>query len=214
MSVKSQILDGSGSGYSAQVGANHALLVQLLPETSRGVPPSDLSSLRLLREFFVDSSGSSLQRVNGSVTPVEFSIRASSTTTKWITGFRQIIQSADTQIATQDFRRYSITAAPGLTNGIQIEALQGGITVPIASAPIQKLGDYLNYANSFVSLAAAITAAIDYIQFDFDLPKPIVLTAGSTDRLTIRIRDDLTAALSAPPDGTQYAIATGYQETT
>lgn len=212
MSVKSLLQDGTGTDRMASVTQQNALLVQLVPQTSRGVPVGDLSNLRQLRAPLVNSAGSLSQIVNGSVTPVDFAVSASPGITKWITSFRVVIQGQDTQIATQDFRRYAQTVAPGLTNGIQIEAVQGGITTAIAALPVQKIGDYLNYATSFVSFAAAISATVDYLQFDFALPTPVVLTPGSTDRLVMRIRDNLTTSLAAA-DSAQYAIATGYQET-
>jgi hypothetical protein len=211
VSIKTRIHDGLGTDRTATVTPANALLVQVLPETSRGVPASDLSSLRLLQEFFVNS-GSSNQVVNGSVTPVEFSVQAASLVTKWITGFRLIIEGNNFELATSNFRSYGATVA-GLTNGVQIEAVQSGVTTNIAAEPILVAGDYLNYADDFVNIVNAISAQADYLQFTFVFDQPVVLTEGSTDRLLIRIRDDLTAAIvaaGAPPR--QYAIARGYQE--
>lgn len=212
MSIKTRIHDGLGTDRTASVTPANALLVQVLPETSKGVPASELSSLRLLQEFFVDGTGSSNQVVNGSVTPVEFSIRAASLVTKWITGFRLNIEGNNFELATSNFRGYGALVA-GLTNGIQIQAEQGGVATNIAAEPILIAGDYLNYAADFVNIVNAITAQADFLQFTFTFDQPIVLTEGSTDRLVIRIRDDLTAAIvaaGAPPR--QYAIARGYQE--
>lgn len=190
----------------------NALLVQVLPETSKGVPSADLSNLRQLRAFFVDAGGSSDQRVDGSVTPVEFSVSASAGVTKWITGFRVVIEANQFELATADFRGYGAVIAPGLLNGIQIETLQSGIVTPIASEPIRASGDFLNYAEGFTNFVNAISAQADYLQFVFSFPVPVVLTEGSTDRLTMRIRDNLVAALVSTATPRQYAIATGYQE--
>lgn len=210
MSVKTRIHDGTGTGRTAVVTPSNALLVQVLPETSKGVPPEDLSNLRLFREFLTNA-GSSDQRVNGSVTPVEFSINAVAGATKWITGFRVVIEADGFELATSDFREYGATTT-GLTNGIQIEAVQGGNTVPIAAEPIRIAGDYLNYADDFVNLVNAISAQSDYLQFTFTFDTPIVLTEGSTDRLIMRIRDNLITALVSTATPRQYAIARGYQE--
>lgn len=214
MSVKTRIHDGLGSGRTANVTPQNALLVQVLPETSKGVPPADLSNLRFLQEFFLDSLGSSDQRVNGSVTPVEFFVAAGAGVTKWITSFKMIIESNSFELATANFRDYGATLNPGLPNGIQIEAFQGGTTTAIAPEPIRIAGDYLQYADSFTNFVNAITAQADYLQVNFTFETPIVLTAGSTDRITIRIRDNLTAALTAAPvtAARQYALARGYQE--
>lgn len=213
MTVKTRIADGLGSQREASVTPQNALLVQVLPETSKGVPPADLSNLRLLQEFFTTSLGSSDQRVNGSVTPVVFSVRAAAGITKWITGFRIFIEADGFEIQTQDFREYgAVTAPPGLPNGIQIEAFQAGITVPVAAEPIRTAGDYLQYAASHLNFVNVITAQSDYYAVDFVLSTPIVLTGGSTDAVIIRIRDNLVAALVSSGTPRQYAIARGYQE--
>lgn len=211
MSLRSRIVDGLGSAREVSVTPNNALLVQTLPDTSKGVPPADLSNLRLLQEFFVDSLGSSDQRVNGSVTPVEFSVSAAAALTKWITGFRIIIEADNFELGTSDFREYG-TVVAGLPNGIQIETFQGGITTSISPEPIRTAGDYLNYAVRFVNFTNAISAQSDYLQIVFDFDKPVVLTEGSTDRLIIRIRDNLIAALVSTATPRQYALARGYQE--
>lgn len=212
MSIKTRIHDGLGSGLTANVTPKNALLVQVLPETSKGVPPADLSNLRFLQEFFVTSGGSSDQRVNGSVSPVEFSVTAGVGVTKWITDFRIIIEANAFELATSNFRDYGATLNPGLTNGVQIETFQNGQTVPISTEPIRIAGDYLQYADNFTNFVNAITAQADYLQLNFTLPTPVVLTEGSTDRITIRIRDNMLLALVSSATPRQYAIARGYQE--
>jgi hypothetical protein len=212
MSVKTRIHDGLGTSRTVAVTPSNALLVQVLPETSKGVPPADLSNLKLLQEFLVDSTGSSDQRVNGSVTPVEFSVTASASRTKWITGFRIIIEGDGFELASADFRDYGAVGSPGLTNGIEIEAFQGGVTTSIAAEPIRNAGDYLNYADDFTNFVNAVSSQSDYLMFMFEFATPVVLTEGSTDRLTIRIRDNLITAITSTATPRQYAIARGYQE--
>jgi hypothetical protein len=159
----------------------------------------------------VQPTGSESQIVDGSVSSVEFSVSADTGITKWITGFRIIIQGQTTDISTQDFRRYAQTAA-GLANGVDIEAVQSGATTVITGAgAVQRMGEYLRYSGDFVNITSAISANVDYLHFDFDFDTPVVLAEGSSDRLLIRINDDLTAALAAA-DSAQFAIARGYQE--
>jgi hypothetical protein len=213
MSVKTEIQDGGGTSRTAGVTEARALLVSTLPTSSRGIPPGDLSNLRQLREFFTDSAGVSNQRVDGSTTPVEYTVNAGLGVTKWITGFRMIIEANGFEIATADFRDYGATGAPGLPNGIDIEAFQGGVTTSISASPIQTAGDYLNYADEFTNFVNAITSQADYLQFVFRFDQPVVLTVGSADRLIIRINDDLVTALQSTVGAEQYAIARGYQET-
>ena len=212
MSTKGRITDGLGTGRTVAVTPANALLVQVLPDTSIGIPGALLSRYRLLSEFFIDGAGSSNQVVNGSATPVEFSIRASVGLTKWITGFRVIIEGNGFELATANFRAYGAIPDPGLPNGIQIEADQGGVITAIANEPVRITGDYLNYANGFTNFINAITAQADYLQFVFRFEQPIVLTAASTDRVIIRIRDNLIAAILSSGTPRQYALATGYQE--
>lgn len=212
MSTKGRIADGLGTSRTVAVTPANALLVQVLPETSIGIPGNLLAGYRLLSEFFTDAGGSSNQVVNGSGTPVEFAIRATTGVTKWITGFRIIIEGNNFELATADFRRYGAIVAPGLTNGIEIQADQGGIVTDIAGDPVQNTGDYLNYADGFTNFVNAITAQADYLQFTFRFERPIVLTAASNDRVIIRIRDNLTLAVLSSGTPRQYALATGYQE--
>ena len=213
MSVKTEIKDGRGTGRTANVTSQNALLVSVLPQSSKGIPPDDLASLRQLREFFTDSGGSEDQRVDGSVTPVEFKVLAAASVTKWITGFRLIVQGQNTDLSTQEFRRYSQTVA-GLTNGVDIETFQGGVTtIFTAAGAVQTMGQYLRYSDDFVNIIAAITPSIDYLHFDFKFDQPVVLAEGSSDAVIIRINDDLTASFGVPSSDTaQFAIARGYQE--
>jgi hypothetical protein len=213
VSVKSEIKDGSGTGRAANVTSSNALLVSVLPQTSKGIPPNDLAALRQLREFFVDSVGSEDQRVDGSTSAVEFSVSAETGITRWVTGFRLIIQGQNTDMSSNDFRRYSATSG-GLTNGVDIEAIQGGVTTAITGAgAVADMGQYLRYADDFLNIVSAISANVDYLHFDFTFDQPVVLTEGTSDRLLIRVNDDLTSAYNVPSaDTAQFAVARGYQE--
>ena len=210
MSAKVEIKDGTGSSALAQVAASsNALLTQRLPETAKGLEPSLIANLRELSAFFVDTTGSAAQNVDGSVTPVEFSISASPEKTKWVVGFRLIIEGASLTFASNDFRRYGAAAtAPGLTNGVLIQTEQQGAVVNISAEPINILGDYLDYAQGFTNFTNAISAGVDYVNLDFQLSRPVVLPPGSIDAVKIIIQDDLTAI------DKQVAVARGYQEDT
>jgi len=207
--LKGRIADGSGTNREAYVTEKNALKVQIVPETSKGLPPEDLASIRLLRDYLLNSTGASNMNVNGSVTPVEFKISSSVNITKWITGIRILLEDANLEINTIDFRRFGTATAAStpLTNGVQIEAFQSGETTSISVEPITILGDFLNYADSFTNLVNSISATEDFILFDINFDKPIVLASGGNDTLLIRIRDNLTAINSFK------CIAKGYKET-
>ena len=211
MTARIEIKDGTGSNATAQVSpASNALLVQQLPESGKGVADADLANLRQLREFFEDSLGSNAQNVDGSTTPVEFQIKAGASVTKWISGFRLILEGVNLEIATNDFRRYGAATAANssLPNGVEIELFQSGVTTPITADPVGVIGDYLTYADDFTNLVNSVGTQEDYLAFDFlfESRAPVVLTEGTLDSITIRINDDLTAI------DKQIAIARGYQE--
>lgn len=212
MAVKSEILDGLGSGRTVMVTEASALLVSTIPETARGMDPSYLNNLLTLVETFKNAAGSDDQVVDGSTTPVEFSIQAEPGVTKWITGFRMVIQGSALDIASNTIRKYS-QAAAGLSNGIDIEAFQAGVTTPLAPSPVQTIADYFLYQREFVSLSSAISAQEDLLTFDVEFDRPVVLVSGTTDRVTVRINDDLTSALTST-NAKQITIARGWKENT
>lgn len=210
MSVKTEIIDGKGRGRSAEVTPGGTLLVTPQTETARGIDPARLANQLVLSERFTDENGSSEQVVDGSVTPVDFSIRAEQGVTKWVTGFRLIIIGPNLDISTNQLRRYGAAAA-GLTNGIQIESFQAGETANITANPVQTIADYFLYQDDFLSLVSSISNNEDLLTFDFLFVRPVVLVEGSTDEVIIRIRDDMTAALNTV-NASQFAISRGWKE--
>jgi hypothetical protein len=194
---------------SARVNADGALKV-FVAQSSSDVPIEELTRLRQLREPFVNGGGAEMN-VNGSVAPVEYVVEAEEGFTKWITGVRFLLKDKNMEINTNDFRRFGDAAiAPGLTNGVEFWANQGGTITPFFISPVKKIGGFLDYADDFTNLVNAISSQDDFLSFDFyfDAAAPVVLPAGSTDRLVIKINDDLTTVESF------RAIARGYQEET
>ena len=112
------------------------------------------------------------------------------------------------ELNTADFRRFGTATGAGtpLTNGVQIETFQSGETISVANEPIRTLGDFLRYADSFTNLVNAVGTQDDYVSFDFDLDKPVVLASGGGDSIIVRIRDNLTTVNSF------RCIVRGYQE--
>ena len=211
MSVKTEIKDGLGTSRLAGVTPANALTTVQIPETARGLPTETVANLQVLIEQFTDSTGSASQVVDGSVTPVEFTIGEADGFTKWVTGFRLVIIGPGFDISTNQIRNYGNTGG-GLTNGIDIEVRQSGTVIPVVLTPVQIAADYFPYQAGFLNLVGAITAGDDLLNLDFTFDKPIVISDGSDDRLVIRINDDLTAALNTA-DSQQFAVAKGYKET-
>jgi len=148
--------------------------------------------------------------VDGSVTPVEFVVQASSSRTKWVTAVRLLLNGVYLEIDTNDFRRFgSCTAgATPLVNGVEMFADQGGIITHFFASPVQVIGEFLNYADDFTNLKNSISATSDFLELRFKFDTPVVLTEGSTDRLVVKIADDLTDASFTLFN----ALARGYQE--
>lgn len=205
MPIRNHIEDGGGTGRLTDVTARDALKVQTMPETAVGIPQRVLTALLVEREYLTNAAGSSNLNVNGSVTAVDFSVRAETGVTKWITGFDVLFEDGQMDMSTTEFRRFADAAAT-LTNGILIFAEQSGVTTNIAVDPIQVMGDFFNYADSYVNLVNAVAANTDFLRWTFMLDKPIVIPAGTQDRFVFTIRDDLTAMNSFK------VIARGYKE--
>ena len=210
MTLCTKIEDGLGTGKTAQVTPRNSVLVQVAPVSAAGLSTDDLTSLRLKREYFTDSAGSEAMNVDGSTTPVEFSIESEVRFTKWVTAFRLQLEGTNLDMSTQDFRRFGAATSPNnsLTNGIDIFSVQSGETIDIAVEPIAFAGDFFDYADEYLNLANSIATNEDFLQFRFTLDKPIILPAESADKLVIRINDDLTAIDKI------VAIARGYKEAT
>jgi hypothetical protein len=207
------ILDGGGVNAAARTTENGAALVQCVPVSARGVSKENLASLRVLEELFTTAAGASDQAVDGSTTNVVYCISSEVGVTKWIHGFRMVIKGASLDITSNQLRRYSSLAAPGLTNGIEIETFQSGETTSVAVTPIKTIADFFPYESDHTNLPGAISASEDMLTIDFTFDAPVVLLEGGSDKIIIRIRDDMTAALSST-NAEQYAIAHGYKEST
>lgn len=207
MPIRNFVEDGGGSGRLVDITPRDAMKVQVLPETSVGIPAGVLTSILLLREYLTNSAGSSNLNIDGSVTSVDFTIESEPGVAKWITGFDVLFEDGQLDMSTTEFRRFGDAAAT-LTNGILIFAEQSGVTTNIAVDPIQVMGDFFNYADSYINLINAVAANTDFLRWSFMLDKPIVIPASTTDRFVVRIRDNLTAVNSFK------VIARGYKELT
>lgn len=209
MGINTKILDGAGSGREATVTENFALKVQNVPETSKGLPPDDLANIRLFRDFLKNGTSVNMN-VNGAVTAQEFAISSQLNKTIWLTSVRFIFEDASMEMNTQDFRRFATAtlAGVGLVNGLLFGSVQSGETTDLASEPIQIMGDFFTYADSYLNLINSVGAQEDFLSFDFNFEKPIVLAEGGNDKLYVLVRDDLTGINKF------QVLVRGYQEFT
>lgn len=207
MTIKTHLADGTGTARTVQVLPNNALKVQTVPDSSQGIQPESLANLRLFRGF-LENVGSNDMNVDGSVTEVEFKVESGLNVNIWVTGVRFIFEGINLEMNTNNFRRFGNATTTGtpLTNGLLFQTTQSGETVGLFAEPVVYMGDFFTYADDYLNLINSVGSQEDFLSFDFDFEKPVVLAEGLTDKVFVTVRDDLTAI-----DKFQV-IVRGYQE--
>lgn len=204
--LKQIIADGQGSGRNVGVTTDNALKVSIVSQAANTIPTEQLIRQKQLRRFLLNGTSRDMN-IDGSVTPVEFYVGAEEGVTKWFTGIRIIMHDENMELNTNDFRRFGRAAiTPGLTNGIELFTTQEGIITSLVADAVQTIGDFMKDASDYVNFINAIAAQTDYLHFDLDFDVPVVLPPGTSDRITIKINDDLTALTL------MQARLRGYQE--
>jgi hypothetical protein len=191
--IKSVITDGKGTGKKAMVDDQESLVVSVTT-----CPPLLVQKNKIYRSYLANSAGSTDMRVNGSVTNVEFYVSASGTADRYITQLSFIIADAGATLN-------KFGAITALTNGCKLTYERLGETITIHSA-LKTNWDFvrLSLGNpAFGQLANAFIASnvfgvsegvIPVIDFTKILPPyGIKLDKGSTQRLTLTVRDNCTA---------------------
>lgn len=191
--IKAVIKDGEGSNREAGVTPDHAVKVTVLELRTTDVSAEVLTRRKIYRGF-LEKDGSSNLNVDGSSTAVDFVLTSTNDFSRWITGVRLLFNGVNMEIDTNDFRRFGAATASqtSLTNGIKFFIEQGNVVTEFFIEPIKTLGQFLDYADRFTNLANSIGAQEDFISFDFDFEAPIALPPATSDRIVIRIQDDLT----------------------
>ena len=191
--IKTQLTDPQ-TGNKAKVLGTGAQLVSVSEPSANDLTLEQLTQLKWSAVNFTNSGSEDLN-VDGSVTPVEFTIESVSTSVFFLQKVRFIFHSGDMDFsAGQDIRKFGAAAGTaGLTNGLEFESFQGGIIEPVFLTPIQRMTDFLSYVDDFINVVQGIGVTTDFATFDFSFFQPIVLPADALDKLTICVRDDLTA---------------------
>ena len=194
MAFPAKIEDGTGSKTKAKVTEDHALLVTGIEQNAFFVDDDVLTRYKLLRAFMTNGTSKDMN-VNGSVTPVEFTVTSDVGKVLYITQIRILINGTYFELDTQDFRRFGLATAGGgaLPNGLTLNVEQGGIVTSMFADPVTQTGDFLNYADDFVNLKNSISAQSDFLSFDIHFEKPVVLPESVTDRMVMTVRDNLTS---------------------
>ena len=208
MGFPGYIIDGTGSRRKAKVTLDHALLVTNLDRDGFDTEDAVLTRYKLFRSYLLGPAGSKDMNVNGSSTPVEYSVTSDVGKVLYVTSLRVLLNGTYFELDTQDFRRFGTATTGGspLTNGLTLNAEQGGIVTPLFAEPIQRTGHFMNYADDFVNLKNSVGAQEDFLSFDFHFESPVVLPESVNDRVVMKVQDDLSTILLF-----QVAVR-GYQE--
>lgn len=200
MSIKAEILDGSGKGVSANVDSNRNLSV-----SNSNIPPEkNPSNIRIFRQFFTDDgtpSGSKDMRVVGSLTsPLDFFISASSDSDRYIDSVSFVIADAGATLS----KFGNITA---LTNGVEIlyedpvlgdVVIHDGITSNFdlirlcgKGAPMVSADATAFQAKNVIGASEGYIPILDFSD-QFGIPWGIRIAKGTTLKIKIRVKDDTT----------------------
>lgn len=213
MALPTNIVDGEGTSVRAGVTTKHALKVQVEPFSTKDALETgalaDLLNRGLYRAFFKDTSGSSNLVVNGSAaSPIKFSVAAEEGIVKFLTGIRLFFRDLEASVDANG-GKFGKGFVGGLTNGIRMYTVQGGVETHLLVEPVKTMAEFLYYAEDFVSLKDAI-ASDDIVTFDFAVDAPVILAPGYVDAMNVEIQDNLSGA--SPPLVVFRALARGYRE--
>jgi len=197
MAIKNFIQDGEGTSITAGVTKDHALKVtNLAPSIENLYIDGDLGVLTRTKIYsnYLRGPGESPDlNIDGSVTPVEFTIDAQTDRLISIYNIRFVLNSTQMSLGSAEGRRFASAAAtPGLTNGLEFFIEQGGIVTDIFSAPVKQIADFLNYSDDFYNEAGALGAGMDILIARFDFPYYVNIVPTVVDRVVVRVSDDLT----------------------
>jgi hypothetical protein len=144
------------------------------------------------------SSGSSML-VDGSTTQISYSFSASATKTRYINKIAFIAIATDLQMNGTAFMKNNST----LTNGVKVDITASGVPAQLFNMKVST--DFLAIGN-IESLNQVDVESI--CVFGFEMGGNVVLQAGSTDRINVIIRDDLTTT----GNRVLKAYARGYEQ--
>jgi len=194
-SSKNQIVDGMGTGLKSKVNKFSSLKVY-----NQNIPDIDDPTLLVPKSgFLVDSNQSLDLRVDGSTTPVDFTLNALDKDDVFVSGISFKIADANAQL-----NRFG--NLPSLNNGLQliyksqdlgerilIDAVQTNFDLVRAcqGVPAFSQGTESFRASNIIGGSEGYLPVLK-IKEVFSLPFGLRLKAGTLDQLIVRVRDDLT----------------------
>lgn len=195
MSIKSRILDGTGSNRELEIDSNNAAKV-----VDAGVPPKNLNTvLKPYTSFFKNASDSTDMRVNGATNSVDFFITAESQGDLYIQTLAFTI--SDVGASLNEFG--AITA---LTNGCDLIYQDNELGDVVIASALKSNFDFVQLCNfeptfgtgTAAFLASNVSGASEaYIPIldltdVFGLPYGLRLPQDSDKKLILRIKDDVS----------------------
>ena len=163
------------------------------------------------------NGGSTAMNVNGASTPVEFTLDPGSQLAYRVYALVLTIHSTGMDLAAADFPIFGAVGA-ALTNGIRVFTSRGSpvVNVELFPTPVKKLSDFYRYT-MWPEAGAQISGQTDGVASGTDVVRvvlswpisdPLELRSRSTDKLTVRIADNLTslALFEAHAIGTQVIV--------
>ena len=196
MSIRTNIEDGAGRGYTAKVSKEGFLFTQEAPFP----PASEETKITVYREFLtLNNDGTTNDmRVNGSTTPQRFFINAEPNFDVYITTVSFLIADAGASL-----NEFGGIAA--LTNGCRFyyEDVNGEINIGtnlVSNFEFVRLcqgnpafggGGSAFLANNVVGTSEAFIPVFDFRNFGFKWG--LKLAAGTNNRLILEVNDNVTA---------------------
>lgn len=204
MSVTNKIVDGFGTGNFAKVETGGYLRVQPAP-----FPPDDDRDTQIIfREFLTlnNDGTTSDMRVDGSTTPQLFYIQAEPDSDIYITSLSFLLADTDNAPILEEFG-----ALPALTNGARLYYEDSNGEIDIADSlksnfeivrlcqgtPSFGTGTDAFFAEDVTSGAGNQFAIIPILNFQsvFGFQYGLRLRSGTTNKLVLSVRDNLTGGL-------------------
>ncbi|NBT49980.1 MAG: hypothetical protein EBT12_00230 [Marivivens sp.] len=198
MALDVRIVDGAGGRGKGALDLGGGLTVTMNPYPAH----SDVDITKIYRENLKNSAGSEDMRVDGSTTPVEFSVSADPEVDIFITTVSFLISDAGATL--KDFG-----ALAELTNGCDFYYSNSQGEVNIATGLktnfslirlCSGLPSFGDGANAFRGANVTGTAEAFFPIFSFQtfgLPFGVRLAAGSVQKIGFRVNDDLSTGLEA-----------------
>ena len=166
----------------------------------------------------LDNGGSTAMNVNGSVSPVTFTLDPGAQVAYRIYALVLTIHSTGMDLGTPaDFQNFGAVGA-ALTNGIRIFTTRGNpaVNVELFPTPVKRLSDFYRYTtwpdsgSQISGQTDGVSAGTDVVRITLSWPviDPLELRSRSSDKLTVRIADNLTslALFEAHAIGTQLSV--------